>query len=72
MTGMYHYHYIAIVWNLEDFSDLHILKTKSKTLGIFVKEGDTILFGTLQEAKDYTIKQGFKNCEIVALFHSRM
>ncbi len=69
---MYHYHYIAIVWNLEDFSDLHILKTKSKTLGIFVKEGDTILFDTLQEAKNYVKVGGFKNYETIPLFHSRM
>lgn len=72
MSGTYHYHYAAVVWNKDDFSDIHILKTESKPYMIFLKGDNVILFDTPKEAKDYATKKKFKHCEIVSLFHTKM
>lgn len=72
MSGTYHYHYAVVVWNQADFSDIRILKTESKPHMIFLKGDNVILFDTAKEAKDYATKKGFKNCETVSLFHTKM
>jgi len=68
MSGMYHYHYVAIVWNKEDYGDMHIVKNKS-IFGLF---SNIIFFDTIKEANEYAKSKGFKNCETVSIFHSRM
>lgn len=66
MSGTYHYHYAAIVWNKDDFSDIHILKHSNWFFG------KVILFDSKNGIKDYAKERGFNNCEVVNLFHTKM
>lgn len=63
----YHYHYVAVVWNKEDYSDMHIIKNKRR-VGLFESP---IFFNDVEEAKKYAISNGFTNCELINIFHTR-
>jgi len=63
----YHFHYIAIVWNRNDHSDMQIIKDKF----LFGMWSTPIFFGTHSDVERYAKSKGFKNFESVLITTQR-
>jgi hypothetical protein len=56
------YNYMVVVWNSQDLSDAHVMKTNRFC-------GKVMLFKEREDAKKEALARGYQNCETVLALH---